>query len=144
MKSLGGLPMKKMLTATRIFLYGITISCTLLITGCTSSSEKESLQNLNFTVVAEEKIPEKIKDIIKKEAPFQITYTDNVNLYICIGYGEQETGGYSIAVNGLYLSSDSQNIMVNTALLEPEDAEKTGITFLLSNERIISLERKIN
>ena len=55
-------------------------------------------------------------------APFQITYTDNANLYICIGYGEQETGGYSIAVNELYLTD--ANIVIDTSLLGPEPSEK--------------------
>ncbi len=62
----------------------------------------------------------------KKKEPFQITYTDNANLYICIGYGEQETGGYSIAVNELYLTDT--NIVVNTSLLGPEAPDQENKT----------------
>ena len=96
-------------------------ACTLLLGGCTLlSEEKVKLRDLEFTVLGEEKIPEQLTAIIagKKKEPFQITYTDNTNLYICIGYGEQETGGYSIAVNELYLTETG--IMVNTSLLGPE------------------------
>lgn len=96
-------------------------ACTFLLGGCTLlSEEKIKLRDLEFTVLGEEKIPEQLAAIIeeKKKEPFQITYTDNANLYICIGYGEQETGGYSIAVNELYLTDT--NIVVNTSLLGPE------------------------
>ncbi len=104
-----------MLLMFGIFLLG---GCTLL------SEEKIKLRDLDFTVLGEEKIPEQLRDIIdeKKAQPFQITYTDNVNLYICIGYGEQETGGYSIAVNELYLTDT--NIIVNASLLGPEASDR--------------------
>lgn len=101
------------------------MACLLLFTGCTMlSDEKIKLRDLDFTVVSEEKLPDQLKTIIeeKKLQPFQITYTDNKNLYICIGYGEQTTGGYSIAVNELYLTDS--NICVNTSLLGPEPEEK--------------------
>ena len=62
----------------------------------------------------------------KKSKTFQITYSDNEFLYICIGYGEQETGGYSIAVNELYLTET--NICVNTSLLGPEASNKGNKT----------------
>ncbi len=99
--------------------------CIFLLGGCTLlSEEKIKLRDLDFTVLGEEKIPEQLRDIIdeKKAQPFQITYTDNVNLYICIGYGEQETGGYSIAVNELYLTDT--NIIVNASLLGPEASDR--------------------
>ena len=97
----------------------------LLVCGCTfRSEEKIKLRDLDFTVMGEEKIPKQLLPIIeeKKASAFQITYTDNENLYICIGYGEQETGGYSIAVNELYLTD--ANIVVSTSLLGPEPSEK--------------------
>lgn len=121
--------MKKIPIATRALLCGLLIVCTLLVTGCTSlSDEKIKLRDLDFTVLSEEVIPEQLKTIIeeKKKTPFQITYTDNVNLYICIGYGEQETGGYSIAVDELYLTD--ANIYVSTSLLGPEASEKNNKT----------------
>lgn len=62
----------------------------------------------------------------KKKEPFQITYTDKEYLYICTGYGEQATGGYSIAVNELYLTDTA--IYVSTSLLGPESADKNNAT----------------
>lgn len=107
----------------------LLVICTLLLGGCTLlSEEKIKLRDLEFTVLGEEKIPEQLTAIIegKKKEPFQITYTDNANLYICIGYGEQETGGYSIAVNELYLTDT--NIVVNTSLLGPEASDQENKT----------------
>jgi len=103
----------------------LLLAASVLLAGCTYlSDEKIKLRDLDFTVLSEEKIPEELKGILeeKKSVPFQITYTDNQNLYICIGYGEQETGGYSIAVEELYLTDS--NICVNTSLLGPEASEK--------------------
>lgn len=103
--------------------------CMIIMSGCTLlSEEKIKLRDLDFTVLSEEKIPEQLKVIIeeKKAAPFQLTYTDNESLYICIGYGKQETGGYSIAVNELYLTDT--NVCVSTSLLGPEASEKSNRT----------------
>lgn len=109
----------------KIGFYGLVIAWMLFLSGCTMmNEEKIKLRDLDFTVLSQEMIPEQLLPIIeeKKAAPFQITYTDNANLYICIGYGEQETGGYSIAVNELYLTD--ANIVIDTSLLGPEPSEK--------------------
>jgi len=110
-------------------LCGILAVCVLLAAGCTMlSEEKIKLRDLDFTVLSEEKIPAQLHAIIeeKKAAPFQITYTDNTNLYICVGYGEQETGGYSIAVDELYLTEN--DIIVGTSLLGPDPEDKSNKT----------------
>ena len=91
------------------------------LSGCTMlSEERVKLQDLGFTVVSEEVIPEELKTIIdeKKSEAFKLTYSDDTFLYIVIGYGQQSGGGYSIAVNELYLTEES--IYVNTTLLGPE------------------------
>ena len=95
----------------------------LMLSGCTLlSEEKIKLRDLQFTVLSEEKIPEELKSLLeeRKSMPFQITYTDNENLYICVGYGKQSTGGYSITVEELYLTDT--NICVDTGLLGPKEA----------------------
>ena len=100
----------------------------LVMTGCSMLNEEQvKLQDIGFTVVSEEKQPGELKTIIeeKKGSPFQLTYNDGEYLYIVIGYGEQPEGGYSIAVNDLYLTED--NIYVNTTLLGPDSAENKGV-----------------
>ncbi len=119
--------MRKRRITVKILLGAILAVSVLVLSGCTLlSEEKIKLRDLDFTVLSEEKIPVELKTILeeRKSAPFQITYTDNENLYICIGYGEQETGGYSIAVDELYLTDS--NICVSTSLLGPESSDKAN------------------
>lgn len=116
---------RRIITATAFL--GLYI---LLCTACgLMQDEKIKLRDLDFTVLSEEKIPEELKTVIagKGIEPFKLTYSDNQNLYISIGYGEQKTGGYSIAVDELYLTDDA--IYVGTSLLGPDitgQKENTG------------------
>lgn len=100
----------------------------VVLTGCGMSGEENiKLRDLDFTVLSEEKIPEELKTVIaeKGSEPFRLTYSDNQNLYISIGYGEQKTGGYSIAVDELYLTDDA--VHVSTSLLGPDiTGQKSG------------------
>lgn len=113
----------------RIILCVLAAAAIAMLSGCTFLSEERiKLRDLDFTVLSEEKIPEELMTIIeeKKKEPFQITYTDKEYLYICTGYGEQVTGGYSIAVNELYLTDTA--VYVSTSLLGPESADKSNKT----------------
>lgn len=101
-----------------------TFSLTL-IAGC--SAEKlstEKLQDIDFTVVDDDDIPEELEEMIEgKEAePFKLTYTDNGELYIAVGYGEQSTSGYSIEVKELYESKNA--IYIHTNLIGPAKDER--------------------
>lgn len=110
----------------RIGMLVLTAMIVMVLSGCTMlSDERVKLRDLDFTVLSEEKIPEELKTIIeeKKAQAFKLTYSDNEYLYISIGYGEQATGGYSIAVNELYLTDNA--IYVNTNLLGPDVSEKS-------------------
>lgn len=117
----------------RFFLLVIAILAAGMLTGCTMlSDERIKLRDLDFTVLSEEMIPEELQAIIEEKraedssAPFRLTYSDKEYLYICIGYGGQASGGYSIAVNELYLTDSA--IYVNTSLLGPEASEKSSQT----------------
>ena len=100
---------------------------TLLLIGCGAQTQKnEKQKDLDFTVMDLEKVPEELRDVLeeKKKAPFKVTYEDDGYLYICVGYGEQETSGYSIAVEDLYLTDNE--ICVDTELLGPGNGEQTA------------------
>lgn len=104
----------------------------MLLTGCGMTEEKtEKVRDLEFTVVGEDRQPEELKKILeeKKTEEFKMTYTDQEYLYICVGYGEQSTGGYSITVNELYLTENA--IYVDTNLIGPsqEEKEKPGASY---------------
>lgn len=99
----------------------------LLFSGCGPGSGKTTkLMDLDFTVVSEELLPPELIQLIeeRKAEAFKITYSDKEYLYLCVGYGRQETGGYSIAVDELYLSDDS--IHLGTSLLGPSPEEQKG------------------
>ena len=94
------------------------------LTACSvEKDELEKVRDLEFTVVGEADLPEELKNVIgeKKTAPFKLTYTDDQNLYIVVGYGEQETGGYSICIRDLYLTSNA--IIFDTELIGPRKGE---------------------
>lgn len=96
-----------------------------LLCGCSIEDENgEKLKDLEFTVVEEGEVPEELTKIIedKKTKEFKITYSDGTYLYIVVGYGEQATGGYSVAVNQLYLSDNA--IYLDTNLIGPSKDEK--------------------
>lgn len=86
--------------------------------------ESPKIRDLEYVLVGEELIPEQLKSILeeKKENPFQLTYSDQENLYICIGYGSKESGGYTVIVEDLYLTADA--VYVDTTLYGPGDASK--------------------
>ena len=97
------------------------------LAGCSASKDDgKKVRDLEFSVVGEPDIPQELKQIIagKQNAPFKLTYSDDKNLYIAIGYGEQATGGFSISVNELYLTENS--IVVDTELKGPEKGENPG------------------
>lgn len=100
--------------------------CLLFTGGCGAGRQgTEKIRDMEFTVLAQENIPEECMTMIeeKKEAPFKFTYEDGQYLYICVGYGKQATGGYSISVNELYLTENA--IYADTNLIGPSaDSEK--------------------
>ena len=86
------------------------------------------MRELDSLIISEEALPSQLKEIIdeKKEKEFQFTFSDQKNLYICIGYGKQETGGYSIVLNDLYLTD--AEVVVDTTLLGPDPAAQAKKT----------------
>lgn len=101
----------------------ISIFC-LLLTGCSvQKADKNKQKELDFTVVKEEDIPEELKKTIdeKKESEFKVTFTEGDYLFIAVGYGKQETSGYSIQINELYTTSNA--IYIDTTLVGPNKEE---------------------
>ena len=84
----------------------------------------EKIKDLECTVIAEDNLPEELFNMIeqKKKEAFKMTFEDKGFLYICVGYGTQQTGGYSIAVNDLYETSNA--VYVDTNLIGPAPEEK--------------------
>ena len=114
------------------FLY-LILSLTLLflLSACGYKEENiDKVCDLEFTVLKQEEIPEELAAVIeeKKGEAFNLTYEDNA-LYIAVGYGGKDTGGYSIEVEYLYLGKTS--VCFRTKLIGPEKSEKVqeGISY---------------
>ncbi len=111
-----------------------TTICAVMISmialwGCAfTSSERIKLRDLDFTILSDDKIPEELMQMIeeKKQGEFQFTYSDNEFLYICVGYGEQKSGGYCVLVDDLYLTDTA--IYACVSLLGPELGVKSNDT----------------
>ena len=99
---------------------------TLTLWGCSTNSAEENRTDLEFTVVTPDQIPGELLQILesKKESSFALTYSDGNYLYIAIGAGKQPTGGYSYAIQGLWLSDNS--ICIDADLLGPSADEQTA------------------
>ncbi len=115
------------ITSKRILSYTIGMLCistVFLCAGCNDEKEPiQKIKDLDFTVIAEENIPEEflVKIQEKKDDGMKMTYQDAGFLYICIGYGRQESGGFSIAVNEVYETDNA--IYFDTTLLGPKPGE---------------------
>ena len=95
-----------------------------MLSGCNvKKDDEEKVRDLEFTVVGEADVPQQLQAIVaeKRTQPFKMTFTDDQNLYIVVGYGPQQTGGYSIQVEELYLTENA--IVLDTELLGPEKGE---------------------
>ena len=106
----------------RVCVCSILIVCMVALCSCTKkklSVHKE--KDLDFAVVEQSEIPEKLAEEIlaKKENGFQLTYKDGEYMYIAIGYGAQETGGYSVRVKELFLAKNV--IYIDSSLVGPEE-----------------------
>lgn len=115
----------KILLVAGLFVWAFVVR---MLTGCSvQKNEQDKVRDLEFAVVSEAELPEELAKLVaeKKAAPFKLTYSNDQGLYIVVGYGEQATGGYSIAVRELYLTDNS--IVVDTELLGPQKGEEVGV-----------------
>ena len=84
----------------------------LAVAGCgIEDTNGSKIEDVEFTVLEEEAVPEELK----------LTYEDNGKLYIARGYGEKETGGYSISVKDVYLTQNA--LCFVTTLIGPGENE---------------------
>ena len=120
--------MKNTMENIKTYVIITAIAIVGILGGCAVEKEDEGkVRDLEFTVVAQEEQPDALRDVIgeKKEKPFQISYTRGEELYIAVGYGEQESSGYSISVNELFETENT--IVIDTTLIGTAGA-RTGST----------------
>lgn len=95
----------------------------ILLGGCSTQETPVKLKDLEFTVVEQGAEPDNLHSLIeeKKADPFQLSYIIGDEMYLVVGYGKQDTCGYSIQVKELYETEDT--IYFDTTLLGPENIE---------------------
>lgn len=111
--------MKKKISLLLVLLLGVMLFC-----GCTlKKAGTEKIRDLEYTVLEESEVPELLKEEIeqKKTDDFKLSYREDDYLYIVRGFGMQETGGYSIQMQELYLADNA--IYFDADLIGPESSE---------------------
>lgn len=96
----------------------------LFLSGCSiEKTDRNKIKDLEFVLTEDSQIPEELKALIeeKKTKEFKMTFDTGDSRYIVVGYGTQQTGGYSISVDELYLTENA--IYMNTNLIGPSKGE---------------------
>ena len=95
-----------------------------LLVGCQGASKEGKREPVAFTVEEERSIPTPLLQAIRENQKREIrmTFADGDDLYLIRGYGEQKSGGYSIAVDAC--TEDDEKLYLTTRLIGPKDAEK--------------------
>lgn len=95
-----------------------------LLAGCQNASTAGEQKPVDFTVEEARTIPAPLLQAIRENQAGEIrmTFEDGEDLYLIRGYGEQKTGGYSIAVDAC--TEDEEKLYLTTRLIGPKDVEK--------------------
>ncbi len=111
----------------RICLSAVPLALALLLCGCARSEDAaDGRTEVDFTVVASDQLPPELLTIIEenKKEEMRLTFEDGEELYLIRGYGEQKTGGYSIAVSEC--AEDEDGVWFDTRLIGPPDGQSGG------------------
>ncbi len=117
------------------FALSFCVALILLTAGCSAKTlSTEKLRDMDFTVVDEDDIPEALKEMMdeREDKLFKLTFADNGELYIAVGYGLQPTTGYSIQVKELYESKNA--VYIHTNLIGPAKDER-----IIEREKAVSI-----
>jgi hypothetical protein len=95
-----------------------------MVMGCGSQQEITKLRDVEYTVVPREDLPEELATQIaeRQTEEFCLSYEDGAYLYLVRGYGTQPTAGYSISVEGLYLTD--QGLIFVTEMTGPQEGQE--------------------
>ncbi len=104
-----------------VFFVALTalVTMSIWLTACGQKEEEKKGKDWDYTVVPTTDCPKDfLAEIEKKKInSFQMTYDDGEYRYLAVGYGEQETNGFSIRVQGLYEKGEA--LCMETSLTGP-------------------------
>jgi hypothetical protein len=101
----------------------------LLLAGCSMmNTNSNKVSELDYTVVKDQDLPTELKKLIeeKKANTLRLTYTTKDYTYLVAGYGTQQSSGYSIRVNDVYLGTNA--IYADVSLIGPAAGESVTET----------------
>lgn len=77
-------------------------------------------KKLNYNIVPDDEAPDILLDTMEtqKQQGFKLTYRDQGDLWIAVGYGEKTTVGYNISIEEIY--DNGSKVHVQTAIIGPE------------------------
>lgn len=113
--------------AGRLLMFAAAIGLLAMLVVCNGcgieKTDAGKISDLEYELAEEDHLPQELKTKIeeKKAADFKLTYESDDYLYIVRGYGEQETGGYSIQILECYLTPNA--IVFQTNLIGPPKDE---------------------
>lgn len=130
----------------RLLLLLLLAAAMFALAACGEKEEEiKKIKDLDFTVVEEADLPEELLAKIeeKKAQPFKLTYATTEYLYIVQGYGEKPSGGYSIAVNELFLAENA--ICFQSELIGPaaDEAVTQALTHPYIAVKIKFVDKKV-
>ena len=131
-----------------VFFSGLIllIAVSIWLTACGRDQKAKRGKDLDYTVVPTADCPKDFLNEIEKKKinAFQMTYDDGAYRYIAVGYGEQETNGFNIRVQGLY--EKGNEICIETSLTGPDEdsivSHKKSFPFLVIKTQ--KTEKKVN
>ena len=104
-------------------LFYVAIVVSIMLCACSVTKKSaEKIKDLDYTVLGADEQPEELKDIISEKGEKAM----GENMYVAVGYGKQESAGYSIAVNEFYEAEDI--VYLDTSLIGPGNAENVTNT----------------
>lgn len=111
----------------QFILVGMSVLCGILFWACGSDQKPEKTGDVSYEIVPEGELPEELAKLIqeRKENEFRLSFSDEESLYLIVGYGRQQTGGYSIQIKDLYLAEDV--IYIDTELQGPLPEETADV-----------------
>lgn len=95
-----------------------------ILGGCkTTEITGDNRHTLEYTVVSRAEVPPELLAVIeeRRTEEFSMSYSLDGYLYIAVGYGMKNTGGYSVRVDEVYETDN--NVGIHTTLIGPAAGE---------------------
>lgn len=109
----------------KLIIYSlISILAIGTLAGCSvRDTSGKRVSEIEYTIVENENLPKELLKALdtRKKDEMRLTYTTQDYLYIIVGYGTQQTSGYSIRLNDIYIGKNA--IFVDSNLIGPAKGE---------------------